>query len=457
MTGGVTKTGLTDISTWIKTKNDLIKLQAYPWLPILYGNGSTLDDVIFSAVTTASTATNHYDPYRVEQLLADVSRLLDRTFSYRKQGYDLDIAATTWALDYQLFEDQLARQVALEQQTYVGTQRQIERDAQGKALAAFGAATNDALAPGFMEVASGNHDSCAVAADGETGRQGLVQAKWDRLQQYQTDLQGRHTFPGGSLNYAERLGRLQKLLVEDVVEAYQKAFAAQLGLKAVFGIDLAGTPTPFPAPDIGFLDGLLSWTRQAIRQLEIDQQDDVEFEHIVFLVQPRGDNKISGVTSPTQYANDMSPGGTGVLNVDLTHYFDSAPLGRIWLRGVGMSTSHQYPFVPEQSLFRLSAQVFPPSVTNLFDSSGSPVPRSPMILTNIAITDPAIPVQMLRGANLNNVDPRGLWTIIVNDTIGFPNNGNLTRNAGHITDIKLHLQLCARPQKSADSWKGQLW
>ena len=242
-------------------------------------------------------------------------------------------------------------------------------------------------------------------------------------------------FLGGSLNFKDRLDRLQALLVEDVHEAYQKAFAASLGLKAVFGINL-----PMPVIDAHFLDGLLAWTRAAIRQLEIDQQDDVEFEHIVYLVQPRGDNALTGVTSSAAYVTNMAPGGNGELIVDLSRYFDSA-LGRIWVRGVGLSTSDVDPINPSHRLYRLSAQVFPPPVKNLFSAMPTAtLERCPVILTNISITDPTVPVRMYRGANVTNIDPAGTWIIRVNGTLGFPGNRASARDTkNEIKDLKLHL------------------
>ncbi len=84
--------------------------------------------------------------------------------------------------------------------------------------------------------------SAAAAYDGEAERRDLVQKKWDRLNQHQDELQARHSAGGGSLDFTGRLNRLQALLIEDVKEAYQKAVAAELGLKEVFGLDMPLPP-----------------------------------------------------------------------------------------------------------------------------------------------------------------------------------------------------------------------
>jgi hypothetical protein len=65
----------------------------------------------------------------------------------------------------------------------------------------------DPLASGFKEIASGNRDSAGAAAAGEVSRQNLVKAKWDRLEKHQDELEARHEFDGGSLNFKDRLER----------------------------------------------------------------------------------------------------------------------------------------------------------------------------------------------------------------------------------------------------------
>jgi hypothetical protein len=438
---------------WIAKKNELRDTYGYIWLPVLRWDLPTIDDVIRKAIGDEAKQLCHYDAYRVEKLLADISRLLDRIFSYRKEGYDLDIAATTWALEYQLFKDQLDRQISLEQLAYVGEQREKERDAQKKAADAF-AVVNHPLAQGFSEAASGSSASSGIAVQGESDRRNVVKLKWDRLSKHQDDLELRHKLPGGSMNFIDRLDRLQGLLVEDVQEAYQKAVAARAGLKALFGIDL-----PFPAVDDNrFLDKFLSWTRLVIRQLEIDQQDDVEFDHIIPLVQLQGDGKLSGVIAPAIYMTAMNPNGDGKLTVDLTNYFTPAPLGKMWLRGVGLSFSDADPSQETHRLYRLSAQVFPPPAQDLFSQMpNNTIPRTPILLSNISMTNPNEPAKIYRGPNIDNLDPRGTWTVKINSTLGFPNVGRQTRNAASIPDIKLHLAICARPEKSIDKWPTLNW
>jgi len=430
------------LKRWTEKKADLIAL-GYDWLPVLPAGAITLDEVIAAAALTAGKAVNQYDPYRVEQLLGDVSRLLDRIFSYRKEGYDLDISATTWALDYQLFRDQLNDQIALEQVAYVGEQQEIERDAQQKAAAAF-AQANDPLAPGFKEAAIGKSGSSDAVVTGETDRRARIQAKWDRLSLHQDDLQARHTMPGGSLNFGDRLTRLEKLLSEDVIECYQKAAAANLGLSAVYGIN-----EPLPAPnDVDFLDYLLSWTRNVLRELEIDQQDDVDFDHIIPLTGPASDG--TRLISQPAYSGAIQIGGAGTLNVDLTNYFD-ALYGRLWVRGVALSLGLADQGDPYQRLYRVSGQVFPPPTPDLSDPKKFSA-RPPAILSGIFLDDPSAEVKPYKGPNINNLDPRGVWTIIINQNFGAADNVGHPRDPKILTDIKLHLLLTGRPNKVPTSW-----
>jgi hypothetical protein len=399
---------------WTQIKSELISKYGQ-WLPKLPIGFDTIDQVIIYTAQRAANETCPYDPYRVERLLADISRLIDRIFSYRKEGYDLDVAGTTWALDYDLFDNTLPGNITLDKAEYLAAERSEERSARSDAATAFGN-SRDKLAPGFKQLLLRPQDSKEKAEMGERDRLAAIDKKWELLKQHQNKLQERHKLTGGSLNYKERLNRLILLLVEDVRDAYLKARAAERGLKRVFGIDL-----PLPPLDSLFLEGFLVWVRKAIRQLEIDQLDDVEFEHIVYLIQYRGDSQSSGVMADhwNGYVVPMTPGNDGTLLVDLRAYFDSAPLGaHLWLRGVGLSFSVQNVDVSSWRLFRLSAQVFPPPVDNLFasDPASPQIPRTPVMLTNIGITNPSEPARIFRGPSVYNIDPRGIWTLKVNHT-----------------------------------------
>jgi hypothetical protein len=447
---------------WVEVKSNL--LGSYAWLPNLQVPGrtqpsKTLDEVIIEAARAVENSRPPYDPYRVEWLLEDISRLIDRIFAYRKEGYDLDVAATSWALDYELFKHTVDAHIRLEKAEHFDVVRRGDRVALTNAATAF-AASADPLAPGFKALSSRSAEDDEKIADGERERQEAIDSKWALFKKYQDKLQERHNFPGGSLNFKSRLDRLVSLLVEDVQQAYLKARAAERGLKEVFFIHM-----PLPPLDGFFLEKFLLWARRVIRQLEIDQQDDIEFEHIIYLAQPRGDGQPSGVIE--DYAGAMQPGNNGTLHVDLRHYFGTASLGaHLVVRGVGLSTSDSNPSDPTHKLYRLSAQVWPPPQKDLF----SPLPavegshgtrlewvsRGPIFLTNISMTSPSEPVRMFRGPNVNNIDPRGLWIIQINKTLGFPNAAIHARNPNNIVDVKLHLLLAARPTKDYTAWRGGL-
>ncbi|MDK4733531.1 hypothetical protein [Rhizobium sp. CNPSo 3490] len=419
------------LDQWIDQKAYL-RSKGYSWLPVLPHGSSTLDVLIAMAASEAKNTSNPYDPYRVELLFADISRLLDRIFSYRKEGYDLDISATTWAMDYELFKSQLADQIAIEQMAYIGEQKEIEGNAQKRAADAFGS-VDDPLAEGFKQAAIGSSSSSDVVVAGERERRDRVQAKWSRLSKHQDELQARHLMPGGSLNFADRLDRLVKLLTEDVFECYQKAVAAALGLSAVYGINEL---LPDPKEDC-FLDLLLSWTRNVLRQLEMTQRDDVDFEHVIPLKSIMGG------------AYDAQLGG-GTIKVDLTTYFD--PLfGQLWIRGVALSLGIKNPGDPYQAVFRATGQVFPPPTADLYDPKNYSA-RPPAILAAIFMDEPSAIPRMYKGANINNLNPRGMWTVIINDTFSAADDVGHPRDPKKLLDIRLHLLLSGRPEKSPANW-----
>jgi hypothetical protein len=155
--------------------------------------------------------------------------------------------------------------------------------------------------------------------------------------------------------------------------------------------------------------------------------------------------------SSAVYSAAMQAGGDGILTVDLTHSFN--PLfGRLWIRGVALSLGVQAPQDAYQRLFRATGQVFPPPAKNLV-SPRAVSPRSPAILSTIFLNDPAVAPRMYRGANINNLDPRGVWTIIINKNFSVADSRQHARDPGYITDIKLHLLLTGRPNQSVTAWQ----
>lgn len=69
---------------------------------------------------------------------------------------------------------------------------------------------------------------------------------------------------GGGSNYVERFDFLKKLFEKDLIEAYSRCRAAALGLKSVYDLDM---PVPIIS-NIGFLDELVLWAREATYALE---------------------------------------------------------------------------------------------------------------------------------------------------------------------------------------------
>jgi hypothetical protein len=128
-----------------------------------------------------------------------------------------------------------------------------------------------------------------------------------------------------------------------------------------------GFDLPLPEVDLSFLENFLIWAREAIRRLEIQQMADVEFEHIIPLIEKRSDNKGSGIIDEGTFRTNVANTGNGVLIIDLTKSFDDAPLTRLWVRGVGLSFSDRLSVndggaTALRRLMWLTAQIFPPLV-----------------------------------------------------------------------------------------------
>jgi hypothetical protein len=73
----------------------------YEWLQLF---DKSFDQRTTEAISSAASLESPYDIYRVEQLLGDMSELLDRCLAYRREYYDLDTQAVKSALDHDLFQ-----------------------------------------------------------------------------------------------------------------------------------------------------------------------------------------------------------------------------------------------------------------------------------------------------------------------------------------------------------------
>lgn len=213
------------------------------------------------------TAINPYRTTRFYNWMSDVSRLVEKMLSHRREFTELASSAVRQAMEYAAFEEQKTFSEELEVSSWVQSIRRTEAAGQSKTAAEFGTGGDQsALTRGFKANAESSAAVSTAAAESEDERIALVRRRWEAVSQYQEDLNARHSTPGHPFNYAERAARLHAILMEDWEQAFMKASAADIGIKKHYGISVPAKwrkvdcPTP--------LDEMMSWARAVIRDLE---------------------------------------------------------------------------------------------------------------------------------------------------------------------------------------------
>jgi len=358
--------------------------------------------------------------------------------------YVLEEQAVKRGLDYQLFKDQLEPLRSIEKALYLQTQRQIEKDGQKSAAENFSSQTGP-LNDGFARIAQTSADSLDQALKGEVDRNANVDKKWEATVQYQQALEDRHNTRGHALNYAERYERIVGLLAQDVGIAYQKLRCLVGGCNQVFGLNVE-LRDPF---EYGYLDYTVAATRDLLNKVEIATVEQIQFDHIVALHQPKSIDAKGGRKDPPytdgKWIEAMN--SDGLLTISLKNEFPTA-IKRVRLRAIGLSYGLSLDVSEKAKLGTISAVVTPPEVPNVF-SSGSTKRRSPIILEGVGLTDSSSP-KWLQSSAVTNIDPRGDWKIKLSPNVVFQDMDAHRRDSGTVRDIKLHLRLTALVDKDGD-------
>jgi hypothetical protein len=187
-----------------------------------------------------------YPPLEVEYLVQTLNEHLNNCIEIRLKAQDLEIKAFSEASD-QLLQRRLVDTLK--------NQIKLFADNEPKLL---GNTINAKYQP-----ASG-------AVTGDTAQdywKSLLKEQETQLKYKSEDADSRLTRlneTGSGNNYVSRFEFLKKLFETDLIEAYCRARAASVGLKAIYEID---TPVPDIA-DIGYLDKLILWARGITYDLE---------------------------------------------------------------------------------------------------------------------------------------------------------------------------------------------
>ncbi len=438
-------------------RSTLLAGARYPWLQPF---DQTFDDRIADYLSDLlHEHANPYDPMPVEDLVSDVSAILNRCMLYRREIYDLEAQAVRQALDYELFTKQWSILKDLDLADQIEKGRAIDQTTQKAASKEFSHAEDPGLAAGFSKLTEGGAMVAAEAVAGEQNRKNLVTQKYQLLRDYQGALESRHISPGNALNFGERLERLLRFVRQDIRIAYLKVEAAEVGLVDVFGI---ARPAPKPdAPQL--IDLLVNWARAASEDLAASTSRETVFERVFSL-------RVK--VTEAEYQEGTRPGGAGFLLFSLdTDFF---PLNaqvdpnfgqryRPRLLGLAASFAARDFDDPKVRQQRLTIALFPPSpLLDIGPYRGLviPEPRPPVVLSNVGITNPELPPRWVLPESAKNIDPsaRYPWALCVSTEAGSPNAGTpVDFDPAQIIDIRIHVLVGMRAVTDFGEWKHFSW
>jgi hypothetical protein len=442
---------------WLKVKSALVR--QYSWLNSYRDITTPLDRTIFEAVKGINVRSPFpHEVLLVEPLLADIAALLERGAAYRRELYSLEVNAITSALSFNLgsvtgnIDGQLSKVRNRKEEA------DILRRAQAKAASAFG--DSPALNKAFRAEAQGQAGAFDVISAREAAAKVLEKERFSNIVSFNDTLLKAIAAPGSGFNFAERYNQIKVLLIEDVQEAYRKALCAEVGLNKIFPADsrfrtFRDHPVPKPRPT-GFFDELISWTREAMRRIERISEFETEYDLMVPLTRALI-NDGEPLVSRQEFNDSImnTPLGDGRINFDLKNVFPSQTAVR--LRGVGLGyvrNSEDDQFIRGNR--RLRCVLFTPEQR---PGTGEPYRRPPVILNNVGeliVEHSGATIEA--GQNIYNVDPRGVWTLLIfsraYSSAGFTTTMLEERDDLLLNgDIVLHLRVRALAEVNPGDWE----
>jgi hypothetical protein len=366
--------------------------------------------------------------------------------AYRSEARDLDIMAVKWALEHKKFVDLLPVREAVEVEA-LGIER-IKTEVAGSEAtkAAFSEVElAQSLAPGFATQANGSGEAAQSALASSEKLRKLISTRLQIEQEYEEAYVLRHSSPGNSHNFVERLTRVVKFLAEDLQEAHQKVTALASGVLMLYAQSF-DVPS-LEDPDV--IDTLVDVARDIARYVEAQDQSDVSRSLVISLAQPMirngSEHRLVSENDLLKAINDGIP-----LYFDLTDELISLKRPRLLQVGLsfsnvldlGVDPSTHLPIDPGRyqrfSTFRLGATLDLPR-----KSPGAETVT--IYLGAVSVFAGGAPIAICEDNNIQNMDPRRRWSIRLDRSFVYADR-LLTRvidNAdySYIRDLKLHVKL----------------
>jgi hypothetical protein len=429
--GGVAPRGLTPY------KNLIILLEkTHPWLRKFSPSYEVGIQEELEEIQKVEERTTHHNYRLVEPLLGEMAALLDRCLEYRREGAELEIQGVEHAyheLELRLAELDLAHVSAESLASSLGPVAEIfEQDG-----------TPSARGQAARARAEGKASSnVAVTAN---QRRTLTLATIKTIQGITQQFKDRHLVPGNAHNFAERFQRLRELFNADITSAYRRAFAAEKGLRVVFGVS-DKVPRRTPEKDV-LLDDLVIWTRNVMRRVTTLVEREIEFEHIVPMTLYEG-NGLGGNPN-ANFSQLMSQDGSGAYKFYVPPF---RGMLHVRLRAVGASFIALKKDLtrPEVSGSRLHLNLMGPLHTAGGLRTGG-MRRPLFVLPSVGPFLPTSPINYMQGSDVYNAEAEGWWHVKVKRQMMGRYAPNETRG-DWIKGLYLHLRIAAYRNEEPEKW-----
>lgn len=403
-----------------------------------------------------------FDRYQFDDLISESSGLLDRCISYRQQYDELSAAAVKAALEYELFSAQLPFSKELDQQRWLRRLRAFEVKSNLAVKTSLDAAGSE-ISNVFSMLADVAQCSARLALKGEIRKSRLTRQRWDAAESYQEELRKRHEEKGGALNYSGRAERVRDLLVEDMLDAWDKLEPALEGIEELFGLkyDLNSID------DSDVLTGVVNITRAVIRDLEHYTASEQRNEQIISLrglivnthTQAGAFGSGTGVPLLLDFAgylanrrldfffgerqrrggNPSSAGEGGGTGKVPRRIWTEVPVGRIVAIGCSIRLLNPDRF-RNPSMITATVRITSRRSTRL-SSERTIEHRLPISICDVGVTSSNTGVNWTTSSSVRNTPATGDWTIELIDIVEGGDSANVTW--ADVADVRLHLLMAS--------------
>ncbi len=232
---------------------------------------TSIDDYIKGVVTAFQNTSPEFhsiesraDYLHAEELLADITYLIERCLVYRRETADLQIRQISFAVEYFT----RARMADVDRRS---AESDLPIQAAAERKSAYSAAHQlfeKGLQPEFAALYAGLADAADREIKLEAERRAATLEKLAAAAASDELLLERHKQDGGPLNFRQRIGSVLALLKGDLELCWLKSTVLERGLKNLLGKEIPLPRRDGPAiytdsPDARFLDDWVLWVRKA--------------------------------------------------------------------------------------------------------------------------------------------------------------------------------------------------